>query len=61
MGNEGIVFCANLNCSDTLCYRNGKNIRMPIPHIFGLFPDCQKWRCGCSNWPMDQIKRDKTY
>lgn len=59
MGSEDITFCANLNCPDTSCFRNGKNIKMPIPHTFGLFTKCPKWRHDGANWLTDQIKRQK--
>lgn len=57
MGSEDITFCANFNCSDTSCYRNEKNIKMPIQHNFGLFPNCQKWRYSGANWLTNQIKK----
>lgn len=57
MGSEDITFCANFNCSDTSCYRNEKNIKMPIPHSFGLFPDCPKWQYSGANWLTNQIKK----
>ena len=55
MASEDITFCANMNCLDTECFRNPKNIKLLIPHSFSLFPNCKKWDNNGANWLTEQI------
>ena len=58
MASEDITFCANRGCKDMKCERNPKNIRLPIPHSFALFPNCPKWKPGNAKWLTDQLEGD---
>ena len=57
--SEDITFCANYNCEDIGCERNPKNIRLPIPHTFALYTDCQKWNNNGADWFIKQMEETK--
>lgn len=48
--SEDITFCANFNCLDKTCKRNHKNIKLPIPHAFSCFEQCEKWDEDGAAW-----------
>ena len=56
MVSEDITFCANRNCTDMECERNPKHIKLPIPHGFALFPDCDRWNVSGAQWLTKQME-----
>lgn len=59
MPNEDITFCANKNCGDMKCYRNPKHIKLPIPHSFALFTQCEKWTDKGAEWLTKQMDKEE--
>lgn len=58
MFSEDITFCANMQCKDAECYRNPMQIKLDIPHVYSLFPQCEKWSYDGAKWLSDQIKEE---
>lgn len=48
--SEDITFCANENCKYTKCERNPKHIKLPIPHSFAMFTQCEKFSFDGARW-----------
>lgn len=58
MASEDITFCANRGCPDMKCECNPKHIRIfSIPHSYGFFEDCPKWKPGNARWLREEIER----
>ena len=48
--SEDITFCADKSCKCMKCDRNPKHIKLPTPHSFAIFMQCEKFNFDGARW-----------